>query len=90
MRLSGYFASLSRAVLINFTALAFQLVFLIILISTFSFFPESPRWLAKVGRAEDARQVLAVIRTENGDLDDNKVNDEMFLVSQSIDKQVAS
>ena len=63
------------------TALAFQLVFLIILMVTLSFFPESPRWLATVGRDEDVRQVLAVIPTEAGDIDDDKVNEEMFWVS---------
>ena len=52
--------------------------------ATFSLFPESPRWLAKVGREDDARQVLAVIRTEDGDVDDEKVNDEMYSVSPSI------
>ena len=62
-------------------ALAFQLVFLIILMGTFSFFPESPRWLAKVGREDDARQVLAVIRTEDANVDNDRVNDEMFSVS---------
>ncbi|WWD16756.1 hypothetical protein CI109_101188 [Kwoniella shandongensis] len=65
--------------------LAFQLVFLIILLSLFSFFPESPRWLAKVGREDDARQVLAVIRTENGDLDDDRVNEEMYTIMEVVD-----
>ncbi|KAK8861342.1 hypothetical protein IAR55_002161 [Kwoniella newhampshirensis] len=65
--------------------LAFQLVFLIVLLSLFSFFPESPRWLAKVGREDDARQVLAVIRTEDGDLDDDKVNEEMYSIMEVVD-----
>ncbi|WVW79773.1 hypothetical protein I302_101743 [Kwoniella bestiolae CBS 10118] len=65
--------------------LAFQLVFLIILIGLFSFFPESPRYLAKVGRKDEARQVLAVLRTENGDLDDDKVNQEMYSIMEVVD-----
>lgn len=64
-----------------FLALAFQLAFLVILLAAFPFFPESPRWLAKVGREEEARRVLAVIRTNDGDVNDDAVNEEMFSVS---------
>lgn len=68
-------------------ALAFQLVFLIILLCLFALFPESPRWLAKVGREDDARRVLAVLRTEDGDVDDARVCEEMFSVSPFISKR---
>ncbi|OCF45048.1 hypothetical protein I317_01099 [Kwoniella heveanensis CBS 569] len=65
--------------------LAFQLVFLVILVGLFSLFPESPRWLAKVGREDDARQVLAVLRTEEGDTNDEKVNEEMYSIMEVVD-----
>jgi hypothetical protein len=37
---------------------------LIFLISIVWFFPESPRWLAKVGRKEEARYILGRLRGE--------------------------
>jgi hypothetical protein len=37
---------------------------LIFLISIVWFFPESPRWLAKVGRGEEARYILGRLRGE--------------------------
>lgn len=40
--------------------LAFQLVFLVIVIVAINFFPESPRWLAKVGRFEESRFVSLI------------------------------
>ncbi|KAJ5698493.1 Low-affinity glucose transporter [Penicillium macrosclerotiorum] len=38
--------------------LAFQLVWVIIILSLIYFIPESPRWLAQVGLVDEARQVL--------------------------------
>ncbi|KNF00535.1 hypothetical protein PSTG_06227 [Puccinia striiformis f. sp. tritici PST-78] len=47
--------------------LALQVAFLVVLLILVPLFPESPRWLAKMGRDEDARQILSVLRHQNGD-----------------------
>ncbi|KAI9627330.1 hypothetical protein H4Q26_017428 [Puccinia striiformis f. sp. tritici PST-130] len=47
--------------------LALQVGFLLVLLFLVPLFPESPRWLAKMGRDEDAREILSVLRHHNGD-----------------------
>jgi len=49
--------------------LALQIVFLISLIGIMPFFPESPRWLAKVGQEEQARQILMDLRADDPAVD---------------------
>ncbi|KAG9562987.1 general substrate transporter, partial [Aureobasidium melanogenum] len=47
--------------------IAFQIIPLLVLFGIIRFFPESPRWLCKVGRDKEARHILARLRGDEGE-----------------------
>lgn len=61
--------------------LGFQMVFLIGLLGTAMWFPESPRFLMMFGRGEDAKDILGSCRVE---LDQVKIEDEMREIKEAI------
>ena len=47
--------------------IGFQIIPLLILFAICWFFPESPRWLTKVGREDEARYILGRLRGDSGE-----------------------
>ncbi|KAB2575309.1 Sugar transporter STL1 [Lasiodiplodia theobromae] len=47
--------------------IAFQIIPLLILLGIVWFFPESPRWLVRVGREQEARYILGRLRGSSGE-----------------------
>lgn len=58
--------------------IALQCVFALIILSVIYFMPESPRWLIKRDRMEDARAAMAVL--EDSAVDDDRVTDELAVM----------
>ena len=48
-------------------AIAFQIIPLLVLFAICWFFPESPRWLIKVGREDEGRYILERLRGDTGE-----------------------
>jgi hypothetical protein len=61
--------------------LAFQAIFLILLLVAVPFYPESPRHLTKIQKLDDARQVLRQCRLDPADL---MIEQEMIEIQDAI------
>ena len=68
--------------------IAFQIVFALILLVGVLVMPESPRWLVKVDRLEDANRVLAQLY--DTEMDDPVVKQELHTLTDSIRKVEAN
>jgi hypothetical protein len=53
--------------------IAFQAVFIVVVIGLINFIPESPRWLQKRGRKEESKTVIARLTGKGVGIDDARV-----------------
>ena len=65
-------------------SIAFQLVFIVILLALTPFFPESPRWLIEKERLEDTTQVIA--RLMDHPTDDTAVAHQVIITHTALQK----
>jgi len=70
--------------------LALQILFAIMTFVLLCFLPESPRWLVAHDRLEDARDVLARLRTEKSEDDNDSVASDLAKIKHAIDEERAA
>ncbi|KAJ5825436.1 MFS sugar transporter [Penicillium riverlandense] len=63
--------------------LALPIVPLIMILGCLPFFPDSPRWLVKVGRIEEARNLLAVLA--DVDISSPVIEEDIYKIRRSLD-----
>ncbi|KAL7952407.1 general substrate transporter [Trichoderma compactum] len=68
--------------------IAFQAVLALIVVSAILFMPESPRWLLKNSRTEEARKVLAVLG--NTSAESETIAAEIAIISSAIQQETSS
>ena len=69
--------------------IAFQGFFLILILISLPFLPESPRWLVQHGRVEEATDVFARLEGKNFTVNDPKVIKERDMVVASVQQEQA-
>lgn len=66
--------------------IAFQLVFVLILLSAYPFLPESPRWLVKKERLEDAATIIS--RLLDREVDSTEVAREVAIIHTALQRDI--
>lgn len=62
--------------------LALSSLFSLVILFELPHMPESPRWLVRKGKVEEARQTLAALKGAGGD--DAAINDDVAEIEQSL------
>lgn len=70
--------------------IAFQSVYILIITTLCFVLPESPRWLVRVGRFKEARDVLSCLSGDDGlpaPTSDNEINDQLRAMQQALTEE---
>jgi len=72
--------------------IAFQIIPVLAFMVCLPMMPESPRWLMKMGRVEEARTILGRLRSETGSVEDSRVVTEYeeIVVAVELEKEHAA